>query len=189
MQARRWAVGGLGTVSTVLVGAAAAWACVAGPAVNLSTVNAKPGEEVSVTGANFPPRDPVTVRWNSLDGPVLATLSPPDADRHISGRFTVPLEAGSGSYVLIFTRSAPEPTPARAPVRALITVTRDGGDVPAAGVAVEAPEDDRAASLLSGSTVAATALGITGLGTLLASIAALAAGRRGRLPEAVRAGR
>src|SRR5580765_3150078 len=52
-QVRRWAIGGVTTAAAGVLMAAAAWACVSGPVVNLSTINAKAGQEVGITGTGF----------------------------------------------------------------------------------------------------------------------------------------
>src|ERR671917_49086 len=117
MRVRRWAIDALGAVSAVMVASAAAWACVSGPAVNLSTVNAKPGQEIQLTGTNFSKPDPVTVRWNSLDGPIVATLDRP-ASGNIGGNFPVPADAKAGNYVLIVTQSDAAGKLTQMPVRA-----------------------------------------------------------------------
>lgn len=193
MRVRRWAIGGLGAVTAVLVAGAAAWACVSGPGVNLSTVNAKPGQEVSVTGTNFSKKDAVTVRWNGLDGPVLATFAAPDSNQNISGKINVPADARAGNYVLIFTQSSADGKLSQMPVRALLTVTPDGGSQPVVGAPVAAQQAGRADGLVtsdnsvSGTTLALIALGVAGLGMFVAGMAALFAGRRGRQPEAVKA--
>lgn len=193
MSVRKWAIGGLGTISAVIVAAAAAWACVSGPAVNLSTINAKPGTEVSVTGTNWSKSDPVTVRWNALDGPVLATFAKPDSG-NISGTITVPADAKAANYVLIFTQSSPDGNLSQMPVRALLTVTPDGADIPLVGAPVAVPPTtgrvdglDTNDNAVNGATLALIALGVAGLGMFLAGMAAWFAGRRGRQPVAVRA--
>ncbi len=198
MRVRRWAIGGLGAVGAVLLVGAAAWACVSGPAINLSTVNAKPGQQVTVNGTNFSKTDPVTVRWNSLDGPVIATLDTQPAGgtgsgRIVSGTITVPADAKAGNYVLIFTQSSPDGKLSQQPIRALLTVTPDGATNPVLGAPVASPDTARAPGLvtndndISGATLALIALGVAGVGMFVAGMAALFAGRRGRAPEVARA--
>src|SRR4051794_34254032 len=46
---RRWALASVGSAAAGVVMAAAAFACVSGPVVNLSTINAKAGQEVGIT--------------------------------------------------------------------------------------------------------------------------------------------
>lgn len=192
MRVRRWAIGGLGAVCAVLVASAAAWACVSGPAVNLSTVNAKPGQEVQLNGTNFSRPDPVTVRWNSLDGPILATLDRP-VQNAVSGAFTVPADAKAANYVLIITQSNAEGQLTQMPVRVLLTVTPENGATPVLGGSVAQTEAERPVGLvtsdesISGATLALIGLGVAGVGMFIAGMAALFAGRRGQAPEAVRA--
>jgi hypothetical protein len=193
MNVRRWAIGGMSAVGAVLVATATAWACVSGPAVNLSTVNAKPGQEVQLTGSNFGKPDPVTVRWNALDGPVLATLDPPSSERTIAGAFTVPADAKPGNYVLIVTQSDAQGKTTQMPVRALLTVRPENGANPVLGGAVAAADQSRPVGLvtsddsISGLSLLLIGLGVAGVGMFVAGMAALFAGRRGQAPQAVRA--
>lgn len=192
MRVRRWAIGGLSAAGAVLLAGAAAWACVSGPAINLSTVNAKPGDQVTVTGTNFSKSDPVTVRWNALDGPVLATFAPPNSG-NVSGVITVPADAKAGNYVLILTQSSPDGHLSQQPIRALLTVTPDGAANPVVGASVAQRDTGRATGLvttdnsISGTTLALIGLGVAGVGMFVAGMAALFAGRRGRVPEVARA--
>ncbi len=192
MRMRRWAIGGLSAASAVLVAGAAAWACVSGPAVNLSTVNAKPGQEVSVTGTNFSRPQPVTVRWNALDGPVIAQFASP-VSQTVSGTFTVPPDAKAGNYVVIFSQSSDDGKLTQLPIRALLTVTPEGGANPVVGASVAPVDTARQVGLvttdndISGATLALIGLGVAGVGMFLAGMAALFAGRRGGAPAAARA--
>ncbi len=192
MRVRRWAIGGLSAAGAVLLAGAAAWACVSGPAINLSTVNAKPGEQVTINGTNFSKNDPVTVRWNSLDGPVLATFDAPKSG-NVTGVVTVPADAKAGNYVLIFTQSSPDGKLSQQPIRALLTVTPDGAGRPVLGAPVASSQSGRATGLvtndnsISGTTLALIGLGVAGVGMFVAGMAALFAGRRGRAPEVARA--
>jgi hypothetical protein len=177
--------------SAVVVGcAAAAWACVSGPAVNLSTANVKPGDQVTLTGTNFRQPDPVTVRWNALDGPILGTFDKP-ANGSISGAITVPADARAGNYVLIITQHKADGKLSQMPVRALLTVTPAGGAVPALGAAVASSTEARQPGLVvadnsvSGTTLALIAVGVAGVGMFIAGVAALFAGRYRREPKPV----
>lgn len=192
MNRRRWVIGGTSVVGAVLVAAATAWACVSGPAVNMSTVHAKPSQEVHVTGTNFSKPDPVTVRWNALDGPILAALPAPTSGE-ISARFSVPADAKPGNYVLIITQTGADGRLSETPVRALLTVTApDGASGAPTGGGRAAPS-----SLLgdttdlhdgvSGLPLLLLVLGVAGVGMLSAGMAAVYAGRHHRQPEAVRA--
>ena len=192
MNVRRWAMGGMSAVGVVLIATATAWACVSGPAVNLSTVNAKPGQEIQLTGTNFQKPDPVTVRWNALDGPIVATLPAPSSG-NIGGAFTVPTDAKPGNVVLIVTQSSADGKLTQMPVRALLTVTPANGANPVLGGAVAPAQADRPVGLvtnddsISGASLLLIGLGVAGVGMFVAGMAALFAGRRSQQPEAVRA--
>ena len=192
MRVRRWAIGGLSAAGAVLLAGAAAWACVSGPAINLSTVNAKPGQEVTINGTNFSKPDPVQVRWNALDGPILATFAPPQSGA-VTGTITVPADAKAGNYVLILSQTSADGKLSQQPIRALLTVTPDGGATPVVGGAVAQPDTARATGLvtddnsISGTTLALIGLGVAGVGMFVAGMAALFAGHRGRAPEVARA--
>ena len=191
MKARRWAVGGMGAVASVLFVAASAWACVSGPSVNLSTLNVKPGEEVELTLRDFRKVDPITVRWNDLSGPVLATFENKGGSQGnpFTEKLTIPPEAKPGSYVLVLTQTAPDGKLSQMPVRALVTVTGPTGTNPVVGAAPGASSSDRPTALatseesISGGTLALIGLGVAGVGMFLAGMAALFAGRRARGPE------
>jgi len=194
---RRFTLGAVGAIGSVLFIAASAWACVSGPSINLSTVNAKPGEEVQLTMRDFRKLDPITVRWNDLGGPVVATFENKGGTQGnpFTERITVPPDAKPGSYVLVFTQTAPDGKPSQMPVRALVTVTGAAGTNPVLGAPVGATVSDRPATLasqdesISGGTLALIALGVGGVGMLLAGMAALFAGRRTHLPEPAPAAR
>ena len=191
MRMRRWAIGGMSAVGAVLVAGAAAWACVSGPAVNLSTVNAKPGQEVTANITGLSKSDPLTARWNALDGPVLATGT------HTSGvaniPFTVPADAKAGNYVVIFSQSSADGKLSQLPIRALLTVTPENGAAPVVGAAVSPVDNARPVGLvstdndISGATLARIGLGVAGVGMFVAGMAALFAGRRTKAPEVARA--
>ena len=192
MRMRRWAIGGLSTVGAVVVAGATAWACVSGPAVNLSTVNAKPGDVVTINGTNFSKSDPVTVRWTSLDGPVLATLDKPNSG-NVTGQFTVPADAKAGNYVVILSQASADGKLSQLPIRALLTVTAQNGAAPVVGASAAPQDVSRPVGLvttdnsISGATLALIGLGVAGVGMFVAGMAALFAGRRSSAPAAARA--
>jgi len=191
MRMRRWAIGGMSAVGAVVVAGATAWACVSGPAINLSTVNAKPGQEVTIKGTNFSRPDPVTVRWNSLEGPVLATGTQTSGSLNMA--FTVPADAKAGNYVVIISQSSADGKLSQLPVRALLTVTAENGAAPVVGGSLGTDQSARATGLattdndISGATLALVGLGVAGVGMFVAGMAALFAGRRGQAPVAAKA--
>ena len=191
---RRWALAGVGSAAAGVLMAAAAFACVSGPVVNLSTINAKVGDQVAITGTGFQTGNNAVVRFNALDGPVLTTVNAPIAGGNLSANFTVPDGTKPGSYVIIVTQNNAAGQLTNAPVRAVFNVVGDGGTQPVLGApAASADNTLRANGLartdnsVSGGTLALVALGVGGVGMFLAGMAALFAGRRGSSPEAAKA--
>jgi len=173
---------GASVLATVFLLSAAAWACVSGPGLKLSTATAKPGDEVTVTGSGWRfKNDPVTIRFNALDGPVLATA--PVQTQAFTAAVTVPVGTKPGDYVLIVSQNAPDGSLSQTPARVLLTVVGPDGARPVLGA--PAPiESGRPADLarndesISAATLALVALGVAGVGLFLAGMAALLAGRR-----------
>lgn len=157
--------------------------------MNLSTINVKPGQEITLTGTGFSKADPGTVRCNSLDGPIVGTFAPP-VDRAVTGTVTVPADAKAGNYVLVVTQASADGKLSQMPVRALVTVTPPGGGQPVLGAAIATGQTPRADRLtttdnsVSGATLVLVTLGVAGVGMFLAGVAALYAGRRGTVPSA-----
>jgi len=188
---RRWALAGVGSAAAGVLMAAAAFACVSGPVINLSTINAKAGQEVGITGTGFQTGNNAVVRFNALDGPVLTTVNAPIAGGNLDAKFTVPDGTKAGSYVIIVTQQNAAGTMTNAPVRAVFNVVGDAGTNPVVGApAATADNTLRANGLartdnsVSGGTLALVALGVGGVGMFLAGMAALFAGRRGSAPAA-----
>src|SRR5437588_1865043 len=126
--ARRWGLIGTGVaIGVMLTAAAAAWACIAGPTLNLTPAQVKPGQEVTLSGFSYNGELPIVVRFNALDGPVLGTFEPSAGrfgdNESLAGKVTIAADTKPGSYVLIATQSAPDGSLAQVPVRALVTVT------------------------------------------------------------------
>jgi hypothetical protein len=195
MKLRRWAIGGVGASSALLLLTATAWACVSGASITLNPTNAKPGDTVNVTMRDFRKADPIQVRWNDLSAPVMATFESNGSGTPITGTVTVPEGTKPGNYVVIFTQTAPDGKLSQVPVRALITVTSPNGSNPVLGASVAPVDASRPTGLatedssISGATLALVGLGVAGVGMFLAGMAALFAGRRGKAPEAVPARR
>lgn len=183
MHVRRFALGALAGITVLVVAASAAWACVSGPVVNLSTVKATPGEQVTVTGTGFRQADPVQIRFNALDGPVVAEVARPE-NQTINASFTVPPSTAPGDYVLILTQTR-NGKMTLSPIRAVLTVVGTSGQSPVVGADRTADAGDRIPALVrtessvSNGTLALVALGVAGVGMFSAGIAALAASRRG----------
>ncbi|MGH9280567.1 MAG: hypothetical protein ACRD12_21045 [Acidimicrobiales bacterium] len=192
---RRWAVSGVAAAAVVVVSAAAAWACIAGPTLNLTPGQARPGGEVALSGFSYKSEIPIVVRFNALDGPVLGSFMPAGGrfgdDEILSAKVTIPPDTKPGSYVLIATQSNTDGTLANIPVRALITVTGQGG-APVVGAPVATQELGRSVgpvttkSSTSMATLVLVSIGVAGLALLVAGLATAWSGRRGTSPEAAR---
>jgi hypothetical protein len=191
---RRWALASVGSAAAGVVMAAAAFACVSGPVVNLSTINAKAGQEVGITGTGFQATNAAQIRWNALDGPVLTTVPAPIANGNLDAKFTVPEGTKAGSYVLIVTQTKADGSLSLSPIRAVMNVTGDAGTNPVLGATgastdqtVRADSLARSDDSISTGTLALVALGVGGVGMFLAGMAALFAGRKSTAPEAAKA--
>jgi hypothetical protein len=108
LKGRVWLGTVAGAVALLVVGTVA-FACTNLATLNLSSAAGKPGDVVTVTGSSFrvnsnnvEASNPVMLRWNGVDGPVLAEVKP-DRAGNISATFTVP-EGQPGYYVLVATQ-------------------------------------------------------------------------------------
>jgi len=184
LHTRRLATGALASIAVLGLAASTAWACVSGPVVNLSTVTAKAGDQVTVTGTGFRQADKVQIRWNALDGPVVAELAKPDSSQAISATFAVPAGTAPGSYVVVVTQTR-DGKPSLAPIRAVLNVVGPTGQTPVLGADTRSDASDRLPALVrsdndvSNGTLALVALGVAGIGMFAAGVAALASSRRG----------
>ncbi len=185
LHTRRFAAGTFAGIAVLAVTASAAWACVSGPVVNLSTIQAKPGEQVTLTGTGFRQADPVQIRFNALDGPILAELPQP-TNQTVNATFTVPPNTAPGNYVIVVTQSE-NGKMTLSPIRAVMTVVGTSGQTPVLGAETNVAPDaaDRLPTLVqsedsvSNGTLMLVALGVAGVGMFAAGIAALATTRRG----------
>ena len=191
---RRWALASVGSAAAGVVMAAAAFACVSGPVVNLSTINAKAGQEVGITGTGFQAANAAQIRWNALDGPVLTTVDAPITGGRMDAKFTVPQGTTPGSYVVVVTQTKADGSMSLSPIRAVMNVTGEAGTTPVLGASaasldtsVRADSLARSDDSISTGTLALVALGVGGVGMFLAGMAALFAGRRSSAPEAAKA--
>lgn len=181
-------------VGVALAVASTAWACIAGPTLNVNPAQVKPGEEVTLSGFSYKGDLPIVVRFNALDGPVLGTFQPVEGrfgdPEILSGKVTIPPETKPGSYILIATQSQ-DGALAQVPVRALITVTSTGG-APIVGAPPAPIETGRAVGLVqSEPSPSAIVLVLIGLGAaivaaIFAWIVAVRPVQRRDVPEMVR---
>jgi hypothetical protein len=135
----------------ILLVAGAAWACVVLPHIALSPrASAAPGAQLTVEGADFEQR--VELRWNAVDGPLLATGPSP--------AFSVPVtlpDVAEGLYTLVAVERGPGGVAGNV-ARTAVQVAR-GGATP---TTVKA-----AATTSSSSNAFAVTLGIAGALALL----------------------
>lgn len=183
MDLRRLAAGGLAGAAALALAGSTAWACVSGPVVNLSTVQAKPGEQVTLTGTGFRQPDSVQVRWNALDGPVVAELAKPE-NQTITATFAIPPGTTPGSYVVVVSQTK-NGKMSLSPIRAVLNVVGPSGQTPVLGADTTSDTSERIPALVrsnndvSTGTLALVALGVAGVGMFAAGVAALASSRRG----------
>jgi hypothetical protein len=152
---------------TVFVGAAA-FACTNLATLNLSSTAGKAGDVVTVTGSSFAvgrgdaPTLPVQLRWNGVDGMVLAETVP-DRAGNISATFTVP-EGQPGYYVLVATQRDARGvdtygTPARASYQILGPNGQSVVAPPANAAAAAVPSEPSSAGIIA----LTVGLGVLGL--------------------------
>ena len=162
----------------VLIQVSLAWACVAVVAFRTNGPGTvQPGGTVEVFGGAFARGQPVDIRLDSLDGPVLHTIPSPQPST-MTSQFTaqvpIPRDISPGPHVLIATQSHYDMN-AGIPARAAIYVN---GSPPAAPL-----PQDRATALAidegpSAMRYVLIALGVAAAGLLVAAIATMFAGRR-----------
>lgn len=190
--ARRWQAFGAATAVTVVLTAATAWACIAGPTLNVNPAQAKPGQEVTLTGFSYKGDVPIVVRFNSLDGPVLGTFKADGGrfgdDENLNATVRIPADAKPGNYVLIATQSDSDGSLSQVPVRALVTVTSDGGP-PVLGAELGQAEfgrpvgPARSESSVGIGPLLLMGMGAAGVAMFAAGMAVLLPSRRRTVPE------
>ncbi len=156
------------TAAASLVVGAAAFACTNLATLNLSSTAGKAGDVVTVTGSSFSvPRDgspalPVQLRWNGVNGTVLAETTP-DRAGNISATFTVP-DGMPGYYVLVATqRDAKGIDTYGTPARASYQILGPNGQsvvTPAAGAAAAPVPSEPNSTGIIALTVGLGALGL-----------------------------
>lgn len=160
----RWAVLG-GVLAVALSVASVAWACVPEGTSKTLDVNpreARPGQQITVAAAPNASKNPIVVRLNAADGPVLGTIAvdgAPIPGEGFKATFTVPPDLQPGQHAVIAVQEGVDWEPA------LLSVTDERGRVPrapqsvAAAEAAAAPADDT----LPRGVALALALGLGGV--------------------------
>lgn len=161
----------------LLVPATAAWAPHV-PQLQVTPTEVRPGQEVSVYGTRgYGFTNPVEVRFNATDGPVLGSFQPTNEPYAPFGPGTVRIPDGlsPGTYFLWATQllSPAEKHIRGVPARATITVLGPGG-MPVLGAQVGTPGDEGVVGFARGEGPSAWSLILVGLG--VAGLALFGAG-------------
>jgi hypothetical protein len=185
---RRWALAGVTSAAGVFWTVAATWACVPVATVTLTPAEARPGDELTVSGIRFATPSPVVVRLHSMEGPILATLEMPrSANTLFSTKIRVPHDAAPGPLVVMAMQD-PDPETGFAgwgvPARAVVTVLDADGRAPPTTIS---SVSGRPQALVDESVdvglVVLLVLGVAAGALVLAGAAAFVAGRRSRHPS------
>ena len=102
-------------VVLVLVGASAPLRASTLATLELSTDRGMPGQELSFRGWYYNDVHPVMIRWNTVDGPVLATVAPDTFGpihnhfRSIAGTLRIPPDAQPGPHLVVATQDFAPP--------------------------------------------------------------------------------
>src|SRR5688572_8847758 len=112
--------------AAVLWTMAASSACVPLATVTLTPAEARPGDELTVSGIRFVTPSPVVLRLHSMEGPILATIDMPrSANTLFSTKIRVPQDAAPGPLVVMAMQDPDQDTgfaPWGVPTRAVVTV-------------------------------------------------------------------
>ena len=183
---RRLGAVAFAVAATAAMLTATAWACIAGPTLDVTPRQASAGSQVTLKGVSYNP-NPVLVRFNALDGPVIGTIQPTGgtgttSNWNLEGTVTLPADARPGDYVLIATQPSADGKLTQIPTRALVSISGTTAPVVGATPAAVQPEERPVglveADEVSTGTRVLVGLGVAGVALFLAGIAALVAGRR-----------
>jgi hypothetical protein len=176
-------VAGFGAALAALVPASLAWACVAPVSLTTSSPTVQPGGTVHIIGRETAPGAPIDIRLDSVDGPLLTTVTGQPGGMNAKWEWDVPIPATTpyGKHVLYAVQNYRNMN-AVIP-RALIYVGTEVDPAP--------KPDPRANSLDVGSGPSGVSLALIGLGAaagallLAGGLSALAGSGRSK-PEAER---
>jgi hypothetical protein len=191
MRTRRLAAVGFGgAFASVVLLAAAAWACVPVATLNLSSTQVKAGQDIGISGNSYNGNKPAVVHFNSIDGPVLGSFVP--SGGRIDGTVTVPAGTPAGNYLLVVTQEFTQGVQTwGVPARALISVVGENGapvvGAPAGTSVAGRPVGLESSSAPSGGSLLLAGAGAAGVAMFLAGLAAVVAARSGKAPVAEKA--
>ena len=164
--------------------AAAGWACTNLATLSISTSAVDAGGSLTITGSSFSMTNddfaevatPVEIRWDKLDGPVLATTTA-DNGGFISASVTVPADATPGEHILVAVQNVQTDDGVKpaygTPARASLTVGPPAvaAEPPAnAGVLAAAPTAGTAGSPAGWFIALTVVIGVLGIGLLAAGL-------------------
>jgi hypothetical protein len=167
-----------------------AWACVPISTVTVTPAEARPGDEVTVSGIRFLSPTPVVLHLHSPDGPVLATMEMPrSANTLFKTTVRVPEGMAPGPLVLVATQEAVTEagfTGWGIPTRTILTVLDAAGNAPPTTVpAVAARRAGLARETVDPAAVAAVTAGVALGALLVVGLAARMTAARRPAPAAV----
>jgi hypothetical protein len=194
---RRWALCAASTATValaVLATAAQSWACASLMAIDLTPAGpVAPGQEVQVRVTFVHKDKPVELRWDALDGPILAVIDPATFAEGLHGNWrfasttiTIPQNAQAGSHLLIANQEASRITALwGAPARGLVQVSSAGqplvGQDPGPARVVR-PADLVTEDSVSAGDMVVVGLGAAGATMLLAGIGVVVLASRRKEP-------
>ena len=196
---RRWLVtlAGAAGAAGVLLPASAAWAPHVAQLV-VTPTEFKAGDTVGVFGPNgYGSTNPVEIRWDAVDGPVLGSFRTTGGGFATwgPGTVTIPADAKPGIHTLWVTQKLEETEKLirGMPAKTLVTVLNADGSRPALGQDLTPQIETRPTDLVEDEAVGTGALVLVGLGVagvamFAAGAAALMSSRRGSTPGAQTAG-
>lgn len=178
---------GIAAAAVPLWSSAGSWACVPVATVTMTPGQARPGDEVTVSGIRFVTPSPVVLRLHSIEGPVLATIDMPrSANTLFTTKIRVPPDARPGP-LLVMAMQDPDPDTGFSgwgvPVRGIITVLDADGRAPPTTISsVSGRPSALADESVDVGLVALLVLGVAAGALLVAGTAAFVAGRRSGRP-------
>ena len=177
---RRWlaAVAGAAAAAGALLPVSTAWA----PHVaqlQVTPTTFKPGDTVTVFGPRgYGQTNPVEIRWDSVDGPVLGSFKTVETGFAMwgPGTVTIPADAKPGVHTMWATQKLEESEKLirGMPAKTLVQVLNPDGSMPALGLDLTPQLEQRPTDLVEDESVGTGALVLAGLG--VAGVAMFAAG-------------
>ena len=162
----------VGSIAAVVAWAGVAWACTAVAEVEIVGDAGRPGSQTVVKGRLFE-SGPVQLRWNSKDGPLLATATGPEFVMPV----TIPDVPAGVSHIVGVQRDS-EGTLWNVPGAYQVLAPGESASGSSAAAAGSSLSDRPAASGGDSSTVAGIGLLSVGLAVLAAACAAAQVRRR-----------